>query len=214
MRWPPLRFSSGSMRSMLAAERRLATKRRNAVTRRRVQRMLIAALVWSNVLVAACLIVCILLYVVPAVDPPKRSDAVVVLAPTVESGRLDYAQSLMAQGYGATLVVSVPNHGGKDSSDICRANRPYRVICFGPDPMTTRGEARAIQKYSEENAWRSITVVTDDSHVTRARTLIERCYSYELRMAAVRRERSLSVWAYRFVYESAALVKAAAERGC
>jgi hypothetical protein len=148
------------------------------------------------------------------VDLPEESDAVFVLAPILSTGRLEYAESLMPEGNGTTLVVSVPDGSDESSSDICHANRSYQIICFSPDPVSTQGEARAIQRLSEEYGWHNITVVTNDFHVTRARTMIERCYSYQLNMEAVRGDRSLTGWAYRFVYESAALVKAAVLFGC
>ncbi|MDQ0689871.1 hypothetical protein QF047_000831 [Arthrobacter sp. W4I7] len=122
---------------------------------------------------------------------------------------------LMSQGYATTLVVSVPQQGGdKTSAGICSANRSYEVICFSPDPVTTQGEAKAIKRLSDQHVWQSITVVTDDFHVARSRTLIERCYSNQLYMLAVRNERSLAGWAYRYAYESAAFVKAAVDWRC
>ncbi|MDQ0673964.1 uncharacterized SAM-binding protein YcdF (DUF218 family) [Pseudarthrobacter siccitolerans] len=178
-------------------------------------RKLIDAIICGILLVAAWVIVGIFLYVVPAVDAPERSDAIVVLAPPIDTGRLEYAEILMSEGYATTLVVSLPEHvSGQSPTDICSANRPYRVICFSPDPVTTQGEAKAIKRLSEQYAWQSITVVTDDFHVARSRTLIERCYPKQLYMAAVRNDRSLTDWAYRYVYESAALVKAAVDWGC
>ncbi|QHK20147.1 hypothetical protein GU243_10825 [Pseudarthrobacter psychrotolerans] len=172
------------------------------------------ALIWGTILFAAWVGVGIFLYMAPAVDLPEESDAVVVLAPILSTGRLDYAESLMPEGNGTTLVVSVPDGSEEGSSDICHANRSYQIICFTPDPVSTQGEARAIQRLSEEYGWRSITVVTNDFHVTRARTMIERCYPYHLNMAAVRGDRSVTDWAYRFVYESAAFVKDAVLIGC
>ena len=121
----------------------------------------------------------------------------------------------MSDGHGTSLVVSMPTDGGGDgSSDICSASRPYRIICFSPDPVTTQGEARAIRRLSEEFKWDSITVVTNDFHVTRAKTIIQRCYSYQLNMAAVRSDLALTDWAYQFLYQSAAFMKAVIRHEC
>lgn len=181
----------------------------------RAQRVAGAALIWGSALLAAWIIVGFFLYVVPAVDLPEKSDAVVVLAPSVGTGRFELAERLMSEGYGTALVISKPAGGsGGASSDVCRQSRTYPVICFSPDPVTTQGEARAIQSLSEKYGWRRITVVTNDFHITRARTIIERCYSYELNMAAARRDRSITGWVSVFVYESAALVKAAVHPEC
>lgn len=183
--------------------------------RHRIQRCIIRALVWVVVLLAAWVIASFFLIEDPAVDQPKQSDAVVVLAPAVTTGRLDYATKLVSEGYGPVLAISTPvGLSGNPPAEICGAKRPYRVICFEPEPATTQGEARAIERLSDENGWQHITVVTDDSHVSRARTLIARCYSRDLDMAAVEPDLSPINWAYRFVYESAAFVKAAVEWGC
>lgn len=185
------------------------------VSRQRVQKVAAAALVWCSALLGAWILAGFFLYVVPAVDHPEKSDAVVVLAPTVGTGRFELAESLMSDGYGKTLVISKPAGGsGGASSEVCKESRKYPVICFSPDPVTTQGEARAIQSLSEKYGWRRITVVTNDFHIARARTIIERCYSYELNMAAARRDRPITGWLSVFVYESAALVKAAVHREC
>lgn len=182
---------------------------------RRFRGTFIAAIAWVGVVVWAGLLATLFLYVNPAVDKPERSDAVVVLAPPISTGRIDFAERLMAHGYSATLVISVTDEGhGIIPTDLCNANRPYRVICFSPDPVTTQGEARAIQRLSDEHDWESVTVVTNDFHITRARIVIERCYSQELNMLAVRQDRSLLSWAYRIAYETAAFVKVAGDSGC
>lgn len=182
--------------------------------RHRLRRPHIAALTWGGSAVATWAVAGLFLYVYPVLDQPARSDAVVVLAP-VSTGRLLYAESLMSEGYGETLVISFPETGNDwVSSELCHAGRPYRVICFSPDPVTTRGEARAIRRLSDEHRWHSINVVTSESHVTRARIVIGRCYSEDLNMLAVRMDSSLKWWAYRFIYETAAFVKVLGERGC
>ncbi|MDQ0824656.1 uncharacterized SAM-binding protein YcdF (DUF218 family) [Arthrobacter sp. B2I5] len=180
-----------------------------------MQRLLTRAAIWGLVLLASWGVASFFLVAVPAVDQPEQSDAVVVLAPAVPTGRLDYATKLMSEGYSPVLVISVPvGESGNPPADICEAHMPYRVICFSPDPATTQGEARAIQKLSDENNWHHVTVVTDDSHVSRARTIIGRCYSRKLDMIAVRPDLSPINWTYRFVYESAAFVKAAVDWEC
>lgn len=201
----------GTMKlSSQARKSRVVSTRRSRRRRRAVRRRLITILASGVAFLAAWIITGLILFDNPVVDPPTESDAVVVLAPATATGRLTYALGLMTAGYSATLVVSAPG----DESSICGAHRPYRIICFRPDPVTTQGEARAIQELSRENGWRRITVVTDDSHVTRARILIARCYPYKLDMSAVRRKLSVSNWSLRFMYESAALMKAAFEPSC
>lgn len=190
-------------------------KENHAGSPRRIRRRLTTALVGGGFVLWAWLVAGLFMFVDPVVDQPVSADAVVVLAPPISTGRLDYAESLMSSGYSATLVISAPDGGsGKAPAEVCRADQPYRVICFSPNPATTQGEARAIQRLSEEHGWHSITVVTDTFHVTRARIIIGRCYSHDLNIVAYNRDRSLMSWAYRFVYESAAFVKVAGDSGC
>lgn len=186
--------------------------RRSPYGRRRhvIGNSFITTFLCSGALLLVWVIAGFFLFVNPVVDPAKESDAVIVLAPAAATGRLDYALDLMSEGYSATLVVSAPD----DESGICGAHRPYRIVCFSPEPVTTQGEARAIRDLSEKNGWRRITVVTDDSHVTRARILIARCYSQELNMSAFRRQLTLSGWSFRFLYESAALVNVVFHPAC
>src|SRR5689334_14872552 len=99
------------------------------------------------------------LFVDPQADSPRNADVLFVLAPAERS--LDYAQELMRQGYAPTLAVSVPLlNSGTNNPAICSARRPYRVICFDPDPVTTQGEARALAKLSHKNGWTSAAVLT------------------------------------------------------
>lgn len=185
------------------------------VSRQRVQGAVITALAWITVVMATWVTAGFFVFVIPAVDRPQRADAIVVLAPVVGTGRLELAEKLMSDGFGTLLVVSMPGdvHAHK-VSEICHASRSYQIICFDPDPVTTQGEARAIQRLSEEFKWDSITVVTNDFHVARAKLVIQRCYSYQLNMIAVRSDLALKDWAYQFLYQSAAWVKAAISYRC
>lgn len=166
-------------------------------------------------LIGAWIVAGLFLFVAPAADQPVRADAVVVLAPPLPTGRLAYAESLMSARYADTLVISVPEDStGAAPTRLCEEDRPYRVICFTPDPVTTQGEAKAIGNLAKEHDWHRINVVTNDFHVTRARMIIERCYSRDLNMLPVRQNSSWMLWGYRFIYETAAFVKVASESGC
>lgn len=187
----------------------------HGVVRHRIRRAVFIALASSSVLLAAWVTAGYFLFVVPAADHPQQADAVVVLAPVVETGRLEVAEKLMTDGYGELLVISTPDDAPVNkSSDICRTGRSYQVLCFSPDPVTTQGEARAIQRLSEELNWGSVTVVTNDFHTARARVIIQRCYSYRLNMIAVRSDLDFTDWVHQFVYQSAAWAKAAIAQEC
>ena len=57
-----------------------------------------------------------------------------------------------------------------------RIRVPFRVICFTPDPNSTRGEAEEVARLARRHGWRSVAVVTSDYHVFRSRLLFRRCY--------------------------------------
>lgn len=162
----------------------------------------------------------IFLYVVPPADEPAHADVLFVLGPP--DRRIGYAEDLMQQGYAPTLAVSSPvGKDGKYEAAICTANRPYRIICFNPDPFTTQGEARALRELSSRYGWKTANVLTAQFHVTRARVIVGRCYAGDLHMIADRRGLPLvsasnptHSWAYEYVYQTAAFVKVAIHPDC
>lgn len=172
----------------------------------------IVALLWVSV--------GLFLYVVPSTDGPRHADVLLVLAPPAE--RIAFAEHLMDRGYAGTLAISVPlqENGGRISA-TCKEKRAYRIVCFHPDPVTTQGEARALQRLSRMYGWKSANVITTQSHITRARIIIGRCYKGDLNMVAY--WQSLPVlsftnprqsWAYRLAYETGAFVKVAMNQDC
>ncbi|WP_427172287.1 YdcF family protein [Arthrobacter sp. 92] len=160
------------------------------------------------------------LYVAPQADSPKHADVLFVLGPPDQ--RMEHAEELMKQGYAPTLAVSVPlGKDGRFDAPICGSNRPYRVICFNPEPFTTQGEARALSDLSLRYGWRSADVLTAQFHLARARVILDRCYAGDLTMVADRRRLPLfsasdftGSWIYQYMYQSAAFVKVAVNPGC
>jgi uncharacterized SAM-binding protein YcdF (DUF218 family) len=113
----------------------------------------------------------------PVEDAPGHADAVVVLSGS-KGERLDGALKLMRNGVAPVLVIS----GGLDprqpkSIRLCHAGHGdgFRVICFTPDPDSTRGEAEHVGRLASQNGWKRILLVTSRFHVTRARMLFDRC---------------------------------------
>jgi uncharacterized SAM-binding protein YcdF (DUF218 family) len=126
----------------------------------------------------------------PVQDSPRRADAVVVLAG--DHLRLGKALELMTRHVAPTLVISdglAP--GWREANRLCRGEARFRVVCFRPDPYSTRGEARAVARMAAARGWRSVLVVTSTYHVTRARLLFDRCVSARVRVTGSTYRRSL-----------------------
>ncbi|MEW1808866.1 YdcF family protein [Pseudarthrobacter sp. NPDC080039] len=129
--------------------------------------------------------------------------------------RIAYTEQLMRQGAAGTLAVSSPvDPAGQFAAPICKAAATYPVICFHPEPFTTRGEARTLQALSQHHGWSSANVLTAQFHITSARVIVNRCYTGNLLMLDYNAHLSLTAWAHQYVYRSAAFVKAALHPDC
>ena len=130
-----------------------------------------------GVVALALVLATVRLVVVPTEDAPGKADAVVVLSGSKHE-RLDRGLELVRGGVAPVLVIS----GGFDprqpaAGRLCHAGRGegFRVVCFSPDPDSTRGEAERTGRLAREQGWRRILLVTSRFHVTRARMLFDRC---------------------------------------
>ena len=169
--------------------------------------MLALALLW--------LAACFLVVAEPSVDAPVHSDAILVLGPPNVDGRLDEALRLASAGYAGTLVISIGWAPARRSIAACHNDNPaYQVICFEPNPTTTRGEAEEIGSLARAHHWSSVLVVTSRYHVSRARLIVKRCMPGTVRMVAVRGGMSLGDWAYQFAYQTGGFAKALLHRKC
>ena len=124
------------------------------------------------------------LFVFPATDAPGRADAVVVFAGG-DGERQAEGIRLVREGVAPVLVVSDGGEPGSPRARVCR-ERPagLRLVCFSPDPPTTRGEARRFAALADQEGWRSLVLVTSTYHVLRAGLLLERCYDGQVRRVA------------------------------
>ncbi len=81
----------------------------------------------------------------------------------------------MDQGAAPTLVIMLGTLS-PDSRPLCGQSEPYEVICPAQlDPVTTRGEARAISALAAERGWTTVVTVTSRYHLRRAVYLDRRC---------------------------------------
>jgi uncharacterized SAM-binding protein YcdF (DUF218 family) len=113
----------------------------------------------------------------PAEDAPGRADAVVVLSGS-KHARLDRGLELVRERVAPVLVISAGLDPDRpEAHRLCTAGRGdgFRVLCFEPNPDSTRGEAEAVGRLARQNDWRRVLLVTSRFHVTRARMIFDRC---------------------------------------
>jgi uncharacterized SAM-binding protein YcdF (DUF218 family) len=158
---------------------------------------------------------CYLVLVEPTVNKPARADAILVLGPPDLDGRAEAAYALARAHYAGTVVVSVQSDLQQQVKGACRNQNPdYQVICFQPDPGTTRGEAHEIAQLARTHRWRTVIVITSTYHISRARMIIERCLPGTVLMVAAPGRPAISTWAKQFLYQTGAYLKAFAHPGC
>ena len=168
----------------------------------------------AGALAAAWLVAAMFLFVWPDDDEPRREDAIVVLAGG-KSLRLDKALELVGDGVSRTLVLSDGRDPGwPEANRLCNgARRELDVVCFRPDPYSTRGEAEDVAALARRHGWKRLAVVTSTTHVYRARLLFERCLDAQVDVVAAGHR-----WPYvanAVVFESLKLLYAATlDRDC
>ena len=117
------------------------------------------------------------LFVWPPQHSSNRADAVVVLSGG-RGPRLTEGLSLVSEGVAPVLVVSDGwSSTWPEANRLCAGRpAPVPVVCFHPQPYSTRGEAEAFARLAARRGWKSVVVVSSGYHLVRARMLFERCY--------------------------------------
>ena len=144
------------------------------------------------------------LFVWPPHGMPARVDAIVML--NGPGNRLDTALMLAWEHRAPVVVVSQSSpfwgHGS-----VCAPKIPgVQVICFDPDPATTRGEAEFAARLAKRYHWHSIALVTTAPQDTRARLRMRRCFAGHV--YAVNAPLITYEWPAEVAYEWAATIKA------
>lgn len=150
-------------------------------------------------------------FVFPRVDPvPAHADVAFALGPPIQQ-RLDTVRRLLDERRVDDVLVSVPYYAGPPSSlPICHQAHVY---CAAPTPNTTRGEGRMLRQYAAEHNWRSAVVVTMTAHISRARSLVDRCFTGKVSMVESGESASYG-WYYQYLYQTGATVKSWLLPGC
>jgi uncharacterized SAM-binding protein YcdF (DUF218 family) len=145
--------------------------------------------------------------------PPQgmsaRVSAIVMLAGP--GSRLPLALQLADQGRAPVLVVSQGFEGY--GSPCPPPPTGIKLICFDPSPASTRGEAEFVGRLAKQYRWSSVVLVVSRPQATRARLLMERCFSGPVYVSTA--PLALSNWPYQIAYGWGALAKALVDhRAC
>lgn len=158
-------------------------------------------------------------YVAPQVDALRRADAILVLG-GYGYKRYQYGLELGQHGWAPTVVWSVEPGGPKGEWMATVCNSPpfkyfkFTVRCVSADPQTTTGEGIELRRLAAEYGWKTVIVVTYRPHISRARFILQRCFSGELIMVESPADIPDLEWAKQFVYQSAGYVKAVTGPQC
>jgi hypothetical protein len=171
----------------------------------RWKRSRIIALVLA-VLVIAFVVLTVVLFVKPDLNPPERADAVVVLGGSNIEAPHEGVR-LVQQGYAPTVVFSLPPGVPCVGAAVQQVDPSAKTLCFYAEPQTTQGEARSIAQLASVHHWNRIIVVMPIPQASRARLRIGRCYSGQVLEVAVEPQ-GFWDWVRGFIYEWGAMVKA------
>jgi hypothetical protein len=153
------------------------------------------------------------LFVWPERGMPARVSAIVMLGGSGDHDRYLLALQLAWQHRAPFVVISrdSPTYG---HGSICAPPISHvHVICFTPDPVTTRGEAEFVGRLARKYHWRSVVLVTITPQDSRGRLRVERCFSGPVYV--VTSSLPWSSWPYEIAYEWAATAKALVwQRSC
>ena len=156
----------------------------------------------AAILITVFCVVTALLFVFPAQGMPSRVSAIVMLAGP--GNRLLVALELARKHRAPVLVVSQGQHG---YGGPCPSATPgVTLICFDPDPGNTRGEAEFVGRLAKKYRWQSVVLVTTRVQDTRARIVLERCFSGQVYVMTG--SQPLGSWPHQIAYEWGALFKA------
>jgi hypothetical protein len=161
--------------------------------------------------VAALGVATVRLFVRPDQGMPAQVSAIVML--NGPGDRLDTALGLAWQHRAPFVVISRGSSAFGHGSNCAPPIPREKIICFDPNPSTTKGEAEFVGRLARQYRWRSLVLVTSTPQDSRGRLRVERCFAGPVYVVTV--PLPLSSWPYEIAYEWAAIVKAAVfQRAC
>jgi hypothetical protein len=150
-------------------------------------------------------------FIWPRQGMPSRVDAIVML--NGRGDRLDTALDL-AWAHRAPMIVISRGSKYWGHGSVCAPKISHvTVICFDPDPATTRGEAEFAGHLARQYHWHSVVLVTVAPQDTVARIRLERCFSGKIYV--VNAPMTVREWLYLVPYEWGSTIKAlSVQRSC
>jgi hypothetical protein len=142
---------------------------------------------------------------------PAHVDAIVML--NGPGDRLDSALDL-AWAHRAPMIVIARGSRYWGHGNVCAPKiPPVKVICFDPDPSTTRGEAEFAGRLARQYRWHSIVLVAIATQDIVARLRTERCFRG--RIYVLNAPFPAANWPYEIAHEWGSTVKALfVQRSC
>jgi uncharacterized SAM-binding protein YcdF (DUF218 family) len=156
------------------------------------------------VLVVVFAVATVRLFVRPDQGMPAQVSAIVML--NGPGDRLGTTLDLARQHRAPFVVISRGSPAFGHGSDCAPHIPREKIICFDPNPSTTKGEAEFVGRLARQYRWRSLVLVTSTPQDSRARLRVERCFAGPVYVVTV--SLPLSSWPYEIAYEWAATVKA------
>jgi uncharacterized SAM-binding protein YcdF (DUF218 family) len=164
---------------------------------------------WRRVLVAVAVVafsaLTVRLFVWPDLPPlPEHADAIVQLGGP--GNRRSVALNLARDGRAPVVAISVSDD--EINTSWCEEGRLWDVpvICFKPDPYSTRGEARWIADAAQQYGWHSVILVATKDQAWRASVRVRRCFDGSLAVATARLP--IYLWPVQVSYQWVATAKA------
>lgn len=128
-------------------------------------------------------------FLFPPQAEPRESDAVLVIA-GASDGRHELGAQLIEEGISENFVVSNPA-GARDKVGYAHCHGSSKpesstaAWCMKSKPVTTTGEALAIDKLAKQEGWGSVIAVTNRPHNHRVRTNLERCTDLDYSVVSI-----------------------------
>ena len=152
------------------------------------------------------------LFIRPDLPPlPQHADAIIDLGGPGDDR--DAVALALARGHRAPYLVQSTVEIDSGTDRCLPAVPGVTVLCFHPDPNTTRGEAQAIARLAGQYHWRSVILVTTTDHAWRAALRVRRCFPGDVYVSPA--HLPVVDWAGAIQYQWAATAKAVlVERSC